>query len=76
MIEAKVARLVVRSRKSRSGMIGSVARISTTTAATSSRTPRTTIQALVNDAQSKLWPASETQTSSTETPPVIRPAPR
>ena len=71
-----MARLVVRSRNSRSGMIGSLARISVTTAATSSSTPSATIQAVVTEPQSKLWPASETQISSMETPPAIRTAPR
>ncbi len=71
-----MARLVVRSLKSRSGMIGSLAFVSTTTAATSSSTPSAIIQALVNEDQSKLWPASETQISSVETPPVIISAPR
>ncbi len=76
MIEANVARLVVRSLNSRSGMTGSFARISTMTAATSSSTPRTIIQALVNEAQSKSCPASETQIRRVETPPVISSAPR
>ena len=76
MIEANVARLVVRSRKSRIGMIGSFTESSVTTAATSSATPRPTIQAVVPDAQPKCEPARDTQISSTETPPAMSAAPR
>ena len=67
---------MVRSRNSASGMIGSGARSSTTTAATSRNTPSATIQVVVTEAQPKACPASDTQMSSVETPPAMSTAPR
>ena len=75
--DAAVARLVVRSLNRRSGMTGSTAtRASTYTVAASRARPSTTSSTEMVEPQAKLLPASETQTSSTETPPIRRVAPR
>ena len=77
MTEAKVARLVVRSRNRCSGMIGSLTLSSVTIGRGEQQRRRApTIQAVVEESQSNSVPASETQMSSVETPPVMRPAPR
>ena len=73
---AKVARAVLRSRNSRSGMIGSAARASRQTARASSRTPPPTIRAVAGEPQANWCPASDTQMSSVLTPPTMRVAPR
>ncbi len=75
--DAAVASAVVRSLKSRSGMIGSTATLASTySAAAMTTSPTTTIAAVVAEIQSNCWPASETQTSRMLTPPTIRVAPR
>ena len=66
----------MRSRNSRSGMTGSATRSSTTAASPSSSTPPATHAVVLADSQSKLCPASDTQTSRTLTPPVSSAAPR
>ena len=73
---AMMASVVVRSRKSRSGTIGSFARSSVTTKATIASTPPPTNSAVSTEAQAKLSPASVTQISSAETPAVRKAAPR
>ena len=71
-----MARAVVRSRNSRIGMIGSATLSSVSDRAPRAGQPAPTIQAVCVDHQAKSLPARETQTSSTETPPMIRAAPR
>ena len=72
-----MARDVVRSLNSRSGMIGSTATFASTySAAAMISTPAVTSTAVIGDTQANCWPASETQISSTLTPPVISAAPR
>ena len=73
---ATMASVVVRSRKSRSGTIGSVARSSVTTKATIASTPPPTNSADSVDTQAKLSPARVTQISRAETPAVRKAAPR
>ena len=72
---ATMASVVVRSRNSRSGTIGSFARVSVTRKATIARTPPPTEHAVSVEAQAKLWPARVTQMSSVETPAVRNAAP-
>ena len=68
---------VVRSRKSRSGMIGSTAtRASTKIAAARTARPARIIATEVAEVQPNCEPASETQTSRIETPPTMSVAPR
>ena len=72
-----MASAVVRSRKSRSGITGSTATLASTySAAAMIARPTTTMAYDVAEAQANWVPASETHTSSTETPPTIRVAPR
>ena len=71
-----MASVVVRSRKSRSGTIGSLARSSTRTEGDDRSTPPPTNSAVSSDAQAKVSPAKVTQMSSAETPAVRRAAPR
>ena len=72
---ATTARVMVRLRNSRSGMIGSLARYSTRTASTPRATAPVTMTALCQESQSYLSPARVTQISSSDTAAVIRVAP-
>jgi hypothetical protein len=77
MIEATVARVMVRSLNRWSGMTGSAAtRASTYSAAATRARPPPIISAVVPETQSKFVPASDTQTRITLTPATIRVAPR
>jgi hypothetical protein len=73
---ATTASVVVRSRKSRSGMIGSFALVSTSTAAPSRTTPSPTSRSDVRDPHANSVPASVTQMSRSQTPPAMSAAPR
>ena len=73
---AMIARVVVRSRNSRSGTIGSFARVSVTRKATTASTPPVRKSAVSVEAQAKVSPARVTQMSSAETPAVRKAAPR
>ncbi len=73
---ATVARAVVRSRNSRSGMIGSFTLVSVMTAAASSTTPSATSSSEVDEPQANCLPARVTQISRSHTPPAISAAPR
>src|SRR4029453_45700 len=71
IVEAKTERLVVRSRKSRIGMIGSLARSSTSTATARVSSPTATRMHDTVEVQENSEPARETQTSRTDTPPAM-----
>ncbi len=73
--EAIEASVMVRLRKSRSGMIGSLARDSMNTKIRPSRTEPATITYVCHDSQSYLSPAKVTQTSSSETAALMKNAP-
>ncbi len=72
---AITASTTVRSANSRSGMIGSRTRRSTSTAASRSPAPASTSAAVCHEAHAYCWPASETQISRAETPAAISVAP-
>ena len=71
-----MASVVVRSRNSRSGTIGSFARSSVTTKATTPSDAAADEQRASAETQAKLSPARVTQISSAETPAVRNAAPR
>ena len=73
---ATVASAVVRSRNSRSGMIGSCTLASTSSASSSSTTPSPASTSEVVEPHANWFPASVTQISRSLTPPAIRAAPR
>lgn len=73
--DAREARVIVRLRKSRSGMIGSLALDSTRTKTPSSATVPPIIAYVCQDTQSYLSPANVTQTSSRQTAAVMKKAP-
>lgn len=73
--EASEASAIVRLRKSRSGMIGSLALDSTNRNTASSATVPPTIAYVCHDTQSYLSPAKVTQTSRRLTAAVMRNAP-
>ncbi len=73
--EASEARVIVRLRNSRSGMIGSLAFASARTNSASRATVPPTIAYVCQDTQSYLSPAKVTQISNRQTAAVIRKAP-
>ena len=73
--EASEESVIVRLAKSRSGMIGSLARDSTRTKVSRSSTEPPTMAAVSQEAQSYLSPAKVTQISSSETPAAMKNAP-
>ncbi|CAM5624930.1 hypothetical protein SMICM304S_05386 [Streptomyces microflavus] len=73
--EAMDARVMVRLRKRRSGMIGSLARDSVKTKIRPSRTEPATMTYVCHDSQSYLSPAKVTQTSRSETAALMKNAP-
>src|SRR5690349_9821299 len=73
--EASDARVMVRLRNSRSGMIGSLALDSTSTKTRPSTIEPPTIVYVCQDSQSYLSPAKVTQTSSSETAAAMKKAP-
>ena len=73
--EASEASVMVRLRKRRSGMIGSLARDSVKTKRAASTTEPASIAAVCQDIQSYLSPAKVTQSSSSETAALMKNAP-